>query len=980
MTQPDQTLRNEYPANGSTVEFVYEFKINDKTQIDVNLIQVVDGVIENTPQVLDVDYNVQGVGNDIGGTVTFIIDAPESPLTVVLQMEVPFTQDSVFVAGTAFPSVTIESAYDKLTRIAQQNRREIKASLQPPDLPGFTDGVLQVTGNGILAGNILQINATLDGFMSNPLEVVFGLGPLTAHQITQLGQIGETTFISAGEWGFLSTMDQNVSTTSAVTFSSVNGATNLSDIAGLTTNEIDQIKNIDSTVITTANWSYLPSLDQDLGTSDSPEFAGITIDGEDVGSTVIHANQNLKTGAIVNGVMSIASATQFNVTAGSGIFVDYFTDVLNPVVIEVSWSAFSNVTLLNMGVGVFKGIAIDSAGLIVQTNDAFSELELRDLIPLGTIVHNATDIIFTANITRKSIGIPDIIYDLSETIGSLNKSGNIYSANGANLSIDKTSGETFGAGINNNNSEKFSNITTDPAAILTSMTPIHRDGSGGFVFLPSVTVIDPGNYDDGSGTLQSLGVNQATNHRIAYDASIQATFFLYGQTQYANIGDATLAVPDAFDVVNVATSQLTVRAIISARGAATDLTNTGDALITEVTRFGSSGGSTTAIQAASLQTAYDQSETVVLAAATPISVEVDTDTDKAISYKDSSSTETYSITGDGNVDQSGTLHLQGITNATEQFIVTANASQGSNPLGTFRDNSLDPIQRVLESSTEFDKPVNINGTDDTAASLNVKGSPTPSGFVFSVSDNALNPLISVDNNGEFLVKGEELESGSGETVVGFAEFTSSSTAGQFAITLPTFGDPDTTGLRIEIRGIKLSTLGNPPGSISQPIGMVFSTFTNQKSDTTNYYGTNVTNGVSHIHSTTESIGPLSGDFTPLGPLFNDGGIIRAVETQELTSTIIIPALSDVLGDRMIFHISGSATVPVVPGFEQESMFVFSSTEVIGPRLNDPMVDETNEVVRGFKIFSHSPLRPFTAGSIKIIAIKSGGPAIPLNPL
>ena len=68
MTVPSQTPRNLSVAAPGATDFPFEFKIIDASHL---LVQV-DG---NT-KTLDVDYTVDGVGNDAGGTVTFV-----APLT-----------------------------------------------------------------------------------------------------------------------------------------------------------------------------------------------------------------------------------------------------------------------------------------------------------------------------------------------------------------------------------------------------------------------------------------------------------------------------------------------------------------------------------------------------------------------------------------------------------------------------------------------------------------------------------------------------------------------------------------------------------------------------------------------------------------------------------------------------------------------------------------------------------------------------------
>jgi len=49
-------------------------------------------------------------------------------------------------------------------------------------------------------------------------------------------------------------------------------------IEGLTTAEVDQLKNIGTSTIISSQWGFLGALDQSLASTDSVAFAGLTID------------------------------------------------------------------------------------------------------------------------------------------------------------------------------------------------------------------------------------------------------------------------------------------------------------------------------------------------------------------------------------------------------------------------------------------------------------------------------------------------------------------------------------------------------------------------------------------------------------------------------------------------------------------------------------------------------------------------------
>lgn len=962
MTQSDQPRRDDYVGTGSLTDFVYTFEINNKTQIDVVLIDVdVNSVVTRFPQVLDDDYEVQGVGDSGGGTIVFAVP-PVSGIFIVLEGNVPFDQNTVFIEGNPLPAKSLENALDKLTQQVQQLRDRINATLRTPTLPDFVDGQLP---DGVAALDILQINETLDGFTSNSISAVFDSGALTAHQLDQLDNIGDTTTIITSQWDFLGLMDQGVATSDAVTFASVNGASNLSDLAALTSAEIAQLANINGTAISAANWSFVPSLNQDLGTTDTPEFADITIGGEPVGNTTIHANQNFNSGSIENGLLSIASATEFNISAGSGIVVDYSTDLLDPDTIEVSWTTFSTVTLAGIGSNNFKSIAIDGAGAIVQKDGKFTELELRDLIIIGEILHNATDILSVIDAPRKAIGRPDIVTDLLTTIGTLNRSGNLFSANGVNLNIDKTAGESFGLSINSNNSEKLANITTDASAVAGSFIPIHRDGSGGWTILAATTTVDVGNYDDGSGSLASLTSNQATNHRLAFEAETGNIYFLYGQTQYSTLTQATDAVPDGFNVIDVIFAALDVRAILSSRGGATDLSLVTDAVFTEVSKLGVTSGATTSIQAASLQTAYDQSPAIVLDAATPIDIEVNTDTDDILIGRDGSSTETFSLDGLGNIVSSGDtildgkLTLAGLLNAGVQLKMTANTAQGSNIMMDIQDFATNPIFGLYENRTQLDKLLKvdanqeINNVDVNEEALHITSAAGQVSKVFKIDDNSGTELLSLDDAGQFLILGAELESGGGETVLHYASFDELSTTNTVRIPIP--ADPEIVSIKIEIRDIRM---GVPAGSVKDGLMLRFSTDANpgvSKAPATNYVQRTTTDGTSRVFETSQGI-----DFSPFA-----AAVLLTNVTQSFDVHIF--SLRSDLVDEVPIGVTGwTRTGPASDALKNVAVSgVFKPANA----------GENAEVLFDLEILnSFNGIPNWTSGNIKVIGIKSGGPS------
>ncbi len=119
-TVPDVARRNDYVGNSVTTVFAYTFMINDKSEIYA----LVDGVLRT----VDIDYSVQGVGVDAGGTVTFF--AVPGVVNVSLMDQTAFNQLSIYNANEDFPSQRVADDLNKHTRLLQQIREVLSRSLK----------------------------------------------------------------------------------------------------------------------------------------------------------------------------------------------------------------------------------------------------------------------------------------------------------------------------------------------------------------------------------------------------------------------------------------------------------------------------------------------------------------------------------------------------------------------------------------------------------------------------------------------------------------------------------------------------------------------------------------------------------------------------------------------------------------------------------------------------------------------------------
>jgi hypothetical protein len=166
---------------------------------------------------------------------------------------------------------------------------------------------ITTTGNATVGGDII-VTGTVDGVDIATLKTDVdafpdGLQSLSADEVTQLLNINSTT-ISTTQWDYLGELNQALKVTDDVQFNdltltgdiAVAGTVDGADIASmrsdvdalqteialfddglqdLTAAEVQQLQNIDSATISTAQWVYVGDLDQALTTTSAVTFSSI---------------------------------------------------------------------------------------------------------------------------------------------------------------------------------------------------------------------------------------------------------------------------------------------------------------------------------------------------------------------------------------------------------------------------------------------------------------------------------------------------------------------------------------------------------------------------------------------------------------------------------------------------------------------------------------------------------------------------------
>lgn len=166
MTIASETARTgPYNGNGSTTVFAYDFKVLDQAHLVVTLTTTATGV--ETVQTLTSQYTVSGVGDAGGGNVT-MVTAPASGETLTITRSVPLTQLTDLQNRGGVQPETLETAFDKLTQI-NQDQNEFLARV--PRFPVSSSETAVELPADLTANAVLKANSAGDGFENGPTTI-----------------------------------------------------------------------------------------------------------------------------------------------------------------------------------------------------------------------------------------------------------------------------------------------------------------------------------------------------------------------------------------------------------------------------------------------------------------------------------------------------------------------------------------------------------------------------------------------------------------------------------------------------------------------------------------------------------------------------------------------------------------------------------------------------------------------------------------
>lgn len=440
------------------------------------------------------------------------------------------------------------------------------------------------------------------------------------------------------------------------------------------------------------------------------------------------------TGLLTGGILSTGTAaTEYSISDGTGHVID-----ADGTKTEVSWTGKSDITPVALLTHNISFVGITAAGAVVESVTAFTNIQNRTIISLGVAVHvNRTTVDAVNNEQHIAYNTNNQLNDLTQAIGFFNISGNVISSNGANLNIDKSAGDMYGVGVNYNNNIDDPNALT--LAILTAVSFQYRfsDGSNGVTGI----AIDPDNIDDGAGGLTALSNNKWAIQRV-YSFTSNNVKIQRGQTIFNTSDEAIAGITSSPFVTepSIAANGL-LRGFIVIKKGATDLSDTGEAIFIEATRFQAASGGIGS-SASTLQNVYDNStpNPEILTNATQGALTIRrgsaADTDDILELQNNAATKTFSVTGNGvlytavgfeDTNSNELLDFASVASAINHLKLT-NSATGAGPIleGVGDDPNVPVIVQTKGSSSAWFKAgsstaggirmfeASSNGTDSVA--------------------------------------------------------------------------------------------------------------------------------------------------------------------------------------------------------------------------------------------------------------------------
>ncbi len=268
------------------------------------------------------------------------------------------------------------------------------------------------------------------------------------------------------------------------------------------------------------------------------------------GKRVDTGSYNYTTGWISGGQVTIGTPSNtINISAGSAQIVSY-TNPSAPEIKIISWNATTSVAHGLSGRSAWVGVqdnGSDGAQFIFSAE--FTPDQMRSTAVLARFWDNsgniANQITTVGDYERPAWGLGNAFQDFILNYGSWNISGNVFSTNGANLLLDKSSGQSYR--YHAEDTVGSENIHNDIGVSGISSYNYHIQGNS---TTTAKTALDPDTRDNGSGGTVAVTKNKFTRQEVYMFPVSGTVHVLYGQTEYSSLAEAETSGEESLSSVN----------------------------------------------------------------------------------------------------------------------------------------------------------------------------------------------------------------------------------------------------------------------------------------------------------------------------------------------------------------------------------------------------------------------------------------------
>jgi len=204
ITTPYELTR--YTGNGVTLAFPTVFVFIDLTDIIVTRTVIATDI--STVLAITTNYTVTG-GNNSNGTVSLLV-APTAGERITIERNIPLTQELAIVENDAFPSDSVQDAFDKSTLLLQQVSEKQSRALTVPAssllspavfLQTFITAAATATAQAVIAtaqaviATAQKVIATDQAAIATAQAVIATSGVMNINGLTESAADGDSDWI-----------------------------------------------------------------------------------------------------------------------------------------------------------------------------------------------------------------------------------------------------------------------------------------------------------------------------------------------------------------------------------------------------------------------------------------------------------------------------------------------------------------------------------------------------------------------------------------------------------------------------------------------------------------------------------------------------------------------------------------------------------------------------------------------------------------